>query len=439
MVPAKDAFSFIQDADSEIYDILLREITREDQTLELIASENFVSYPVLQMAGGVMTNKYAEGYPGARYYGGCEHVDEAENLARDRAKKLFDCEYVNVQPHSGSQANMAALMTFLNTGDTIMGLDLAHGGHLSHGSPVNFSGKLYNVVSYQVDRNTGRVDFDSVRKSAVEHKPKLIICGGSAYPRFIEFENFRAIADEIGAFLMADIAHPSGLVAAGLHPSPMPYCDVVTTTTHKTLRGPRGGMIMLGKDFENKWGAVAPKTGRTKMISELIDSTVMPGIQGGPLMHIIAAKAIAFGEALQPEFKKYAQDIIDNAHTMSEALLEKDYQLVSGGTDTHVILIDLSNKGVSGKAAEKTLERAGITVNKNMVPFDKRSPFITSGIRLGTPAITTRGMGKEEMRKIVQFIDQILNDIENDTIVENVKLEVKSLCKFFPLYRELHD
>ena len=439
MVPAKDAFSFIQDADSEIYDILLREITREDQTLELIASENFVSYPVLQMAGGVMTNKYAEGYPGARYYGGCEHVDEAENLARDRAKKLFDCEYVNVQPHSGSQANMAALMTFLNTGDTIMGLDLAHGGHLSHGSPVNFSGKLYNVVSYQVDRNTGRVDFDSVRKSALEHKPKLIICGGSAYPRFIEFENFRAIADEIGAFLMADIAHPSGLVAAGLHPSPMPYCDVVTTTTHKTLRGPRGGMIMLGKDFENKWGAVAPKTGRTKMISELIDSTVMPGIQGGPLMHIIAAKAIAFGEALQPEFKKYAQDIIDNAHTMSEALLEKDYQLVSGGTDTHVILIDLSNKGVSGKVAEKTLERAGITVNKNMVPFDKRSPFITSGIRLGTPAITTRGMGKGEMKKIVQFIDQILNDIENDTIVENVKLDVKSLCKFFPLYRELHD
>lgn len=439
MVPAKDAFSFIQDADSEIYDILLREITREDQTLELIASENFVSYPVLQMAGGVMTNKYAEGYPGARYYGGCEHVDEAENLARDRAKKLFDCEYVNVQPHSGSQANMAALMTFLNTGDTIMGLDLAHGGHLSHGSPVNFSGKLYNVVSYQVDRNTGRVDFDSVRKSAVEHKPKLIICGGSAYPRFIEFENFREIADEIGAFLMADIAHPSGLVAAGLHPSPMPYCDVVTTTTHKTLRGPRGGMIMLGKDFENNWGTVAPKTGRTKMISELIDSTVMPGIQGGPLMHIIAAKAIAFGEALQPEFKKYAQDIIDNAHTMSEALLEKDYQLVSGGTDTHVILIDLSNKGVSGKAAEKTLERAGITVNKNMVPFDKRSPFITSGIRLGTPAITTRGMGKGEMKKIVQFIDQILNDIENDTIVENVKLDVKSLCKFFPLYRELHD
>ena len=439
MTPAKDAFSFIQDADSEIYDILLREITREDQTLELIASENFVSYPVLQMAGGVMTNKYAEGYPGARYYGGCEHVDEAENLARDRAKKLFDCEYVNVQPHSGSQANMAALMTFLNTGDTIMGLDLAHGGHLSHGSPVNFSGKLYNVVSYQVDANTGRVDFDSVRKSAVEHKPKLIICGGSAYPRFIEFENFREIADEIGAFLMADIAHPSGLVATGLHPSPMPYCDVVTTTTHKTLRGPRGGMIMLGKDFENKWGAVAPKTGRTKMISELIDSTVMPGIQGGPLMHIIAAKAIAFGEALQPEFKKYAQDIVDNAQTMSEALLEKDYQLVSGGTDTHVILIDLSNKGVTGKAAEKTLERAGITVNKNMVPFDKRSPFITSGIRLGTPAITTRGMGKEEMRKIVQFIDQILNDIENDTIVENVKLDVKSLCKFFPLYRELHD
>jgi len=436
---SKDVFSFIQNADSEIYDILMREISREDQTLELIASENFVSYPVLEMAGGVMTNKYAEGYPGARYYGGCEHVDEAENLARDRAKALFNCEYANVQPHSGSQANMAALMTFLNTGDTIMGLDLAHGGHLTHGSPVNFSGQLYNVVSYQVDRKTGRVDFDSVREMAKTHKPKLIICGGSAYPRYIEFEQFRAIADEIDAFLMADIAHPAGLVATGLHPSPMPYCDVVTTTTHKTLRGPRGGMIMMGRNVENPWGKVAPKSGRTKMISELLDSTVMPGIQGGPLMHIIAAKAIAFGEALKPEFKSYTQEIIDNAQAMAEALLEKDYHLVSGGTDTHVILIDLSNKGVTGKASEKALERAGITVNKNMVPFDERSPFITSGMRVGTPAITTRGMGTDEMLAIVELIDRVVSDIENDATIEQVKSEVQSLCNSFPLYRELHD
>lgn len=439
MTQSKDVFSFIQNADSEIYDILMREISREDQTLELIASENFVSYPVLEMAGGVMTNKYAEGYPGARYYGGCEHVDEAENLARDRAKALFNCEYANVQPHSGSQANMAALMTFLNTGDTIMGLDLAHGGHLTHGSPVNFSGQLYNVVSYQVDRETGRVDFDSVREMAKTHKPKLIICGGSAYPRYIEFEQFRAIADEIDAFLMADIAHPAGLVATGLHPSPMPYCDVVTTTTHKTLRGPRGGMIMMGRNVENPWGKVAPKSGRTKMISELLDSTVMPGIQGGPLMHIIAAKAIAFGEALKPEFKSYTQEIIDNAQAMAEALLEKDYHLVSGGTDTHVILIDLSNKGVTGKASEKALERAGITVNKNMVPFDERSPFITSGMRVGTPAITTRGMGKDEMLAIVELIDRVVSDIENEATIEQVKSEVQSLCNSFPLYRELHD
>ncbi|MBC8344928.1 MAG: serine hydroxymethyltransferase [Candidatus Marinimicrobia bacterium] len=417
----------------------MREVSREDHTLELIASENFVSYPVLEMAGGVMTNKYAEGYPGARYYGGCEHVDEAENLARERAQKLFNCGYANVQPHSGSQANMAALMTFLNVGDTIMGLDLAHGGHLTHGSPVNFSGKLYNVVSYQVSRETGRVNFDECRKQAKEHKPKIIICGGSAYPRFIEFEQFREIADEVGAFLMADIAHPAGLVATGIHPSPMPYCDVVTTTTHKTLRGPRGGMILMDKDVENPWGVVAPKSGRTKMISELLNSTVMPGIQGGPLMHIIAAKAVAFGEALKPEFKTYAQQIVDNAQTMANALLEKDYQLVSGGTDTHVILIDLTHKGVTGKAAEKALERAGITVNKNMVPFDERSPFVTSGMRVGTPAITTRGMGKNEMNHIVDLIDQVISDIENDTTNDRVKSEVNTICDSFPLYRELHD
>mgnify|MGYP006132490731 FL=1 len=429
----------MKNSDFEIYNILLKEVSREDQTLELIASENFVSYPILEMAGSVMTNKYAEGYPGARYYGGCEHVDEAENLARDRAKKLFNCEYVNVQPHSGSQANMAVLMTFLNVGDTIMGLDLAHGGHLTHGSHVNFSGKLYNSVSYQVNKETGRVDFDSVRSIAKEFKPKLIICGGSAYPRHIEFQQFREIADEVGSFLMADIAHPSGLVAAGLHPSPMSYCDVITTTTHKTLRGPRGGMIMMGNDIENKWGIVAPKSGRTKMVSELLDSTVMPGIQGGPLMHIIAAKAIAFGEALKPDFKIYAQEVIDNAKAMSEVLLSKGYKLISGGTDTHVILIDLSNKGVTGKVAEKTLEQAGITVNKNMVPFDKRSPFITSGIRVGSPAITTRGMGKNEMVKIVDLIDKIITNIEDESMIKKVKTEVQSLCSSFPLYSELHN
>ena len=397
MLDTSKAYSHIKNSDKELYDILLRELDRENNTLELIASENFASYPILEMAGSVMTNKYAEGYPGARYYGGCIHVDEAENLARDRAKKLFDCEYVNVQPHSGSQANMAVLMTFADLGDTIMGLDLAHGGHLTHGSKVNFSGKMYNAVTYQVDKNTGRVDLKNVLEIAKKYKPKVIICGGSAYPRFIEFSDFKEIADSVGAYLMADIAHPSGLVAAGIHPSPMPYCDVVTTTTHKTLRGPRGGMIMMGKDFENKWDIVAPKSGRVKMASEILDTAVMPGIQGGPLMHIIAAKAIAYGEALDPGFKEYAANIVKNAKKMADEFIKKGYEIISGGTDTHVVLIDLTNKDVSGKAAEKSLEKAGITVNKNMVPFDKRSPFITSGIRVGTPALTTRGMGTEEM------------------------------------------
>ena len=432
-------FSHIKKSDQQVYDILLRELDREHNTLELIASENFVSYPVLEMAGGVMTNKYAEGYPGARYYGGCEHVDEAENLARERAKKLFQCEYANVQPHSGSQANMATLMTFADIGDTIMGLDLAHGGHLTHGSKVSFSGKMYNSVSYQVDQDTGRVNFDSVSEIAHKYKPKVIICGGSAYPRHVEFSEFKTIADEIGAFLMADIAHPSGLVAAGLHPSPMPFCDVVTTTTHKTLRGPRGGMIMMGKDSENKWDIVAPKSGRIKMVSEILDSAVMPGIQGGPLMHIIAAKAIAFGEALEPNFKVYAQSIIDNAKTMATALQSKGYELISGGTDTHVVLIDLSNKNVTGKAAEKALERAGITVNKNMVPFDKKSPFITSGIRVGTPAITTRGMGCDEMNQIVSLIDEVITNIDDQTAIERVNKSVIEICQSFPLYNELHE
>ena len=432
-------YSHVKSSDKEIYDILLRELDREYNTLELIASENFVSYPILEMAGSVMTNKYAEGYPGARYYGGCIHVDEAENLARDRAKELFKCEYANVQPHSGSQANMAVLMTFADIGDTIMGLDLAHGGHLTHGSKVNFSGKMYNAVSYQVNKETGRVDLDSVLEIAKKYKPKVIICGGSAYPRFVEFSDFKEIAESVGAYLMADIAHPSGLVAAGIHPSPMPYCDVVTTTTHKTLRGPRGGMIMMGKDFENNWNVVAPKSGRIKMVSEILDTAVMPGVQGGPLMHIIAAKAIAYGEALDPKFKEYAANIVNNAKTMADEFIKKDYKIISGGTDTHVVLIDLTNKGISGKAAEKSLEKAGITVNKNMVPFDTRSPFITSGIRVGTPALTTRGMGPNEMVQIVNLIDRIVTNIDDEDISKKVNAKVKELCESFPLYNELHE
>ena len=427
----------LQTSDHELYNILVSEVSRENTTLELIASENFVSYPVLEMAGGVMTNKYAEGYPGKRYYGGCEFVDEAENLARDRANQLFGVEYSNVQPHSGSQANMAVLMTFIDVGDTILGLDLAHGGHLTHGSKVNFSGNLYHSVSYQVKKETGRVDFDQVLSLAREHKPKLIICGGSAYPRFIEFEDFKEIADDVGAFLMADIAHPSGLVATGLHPSPVPYCDVITTTTHKTLRGPRGGMIMMGKDSGNPWEIVAPKSGRLKNISELLDSAVMPGIQGGPLMHIIAAKAVAFGEALQPDFTVYTQQIIDNAKAMANEFLSRDYDLVSGGTDTHIILIDLTKKAITGKAAENALEKAGITVNKNMVPFDKRSPFISSGIRIGTPAVTTRGMTQDDMVKIVALIDTVIEKPNDEDNIVRVKAEVNDLCSSFPLYSEL--
>jgi len=428
--------SYIEKLDPELYEIIKREQNREHDTLELIASENFTSPAILEAAGGIMTNKYAEGYPGKRYYGGCIHVDEAENLAIDRLKKLFGVEYANVQPHSGSQANMAVFMTFLNPGDTIMGLELSHGGHLTHGSAVNFSGQLYNSISYHVDKETGRVNFDEVRSLALEHKPKMIICGGSAYPRYVEFDKFYEVAQEIGAFLMADIAHPSGLVAAGVHPSPVPYCDVITSTTHKTLRGPRGGIIMMGKDRENTWGKIAPKSGRTKMISELLDSSVMPGMQGGPLMHIISAKAIAFGEAIKDEFKLYAKKIVDNAKVMAQEFIEMDYDIVSGGTDTHVVLMDLSNKGISGKAAEKALEKAGITVNKNMVPFDQRSPFITSGIRVGTPAITTRNMGSSEMKKIASFINTVVTDADNDDTIQNVKSQVKELCDSFPIYEE---
>jgi glycine hydroxymethyltransferase len=421
--------------DTAIFNSIQAEYNRQMNTLELIASENFTSKAVMEAVGSVLTNKYAEGYPGKRYYGGCEEVDIAENIARDRAKELFSAEYANVQPHSGSQANMGVYLTFIKPGDTVLGLNLAHGGHLTHGSPVNFSGTLYNFVSYGVSRETGRVDFGEVLRLAKEHKPKLIICGGSAYPRFIEFENFRQVADEVGAFLMADIAHPSGLVAAGLHPSPWPHCHVATSTTHKTLRGPRGGLILMGKDFENRWSKIAPKSGRVKMLSELIDSAVMPGMQGGPLMHVIAGKAVSFAEALQPEYELYCGQIVNNAQVLASSLLELGYDLVSGGTDTHVILIDLTKTGVTGKKSENTLERAGITTNKNLVPFDERSPMVTSGIRLGTPAMTTRGMGVDEMKKIAILIDRVIQNIDDEKVISKVREEVTHLCSSFPLYR----
>lgn len=424
----------IRRQDPDLFAALEGELQRERSSIELIASENFTSRAVLEAGGTVLTNKYAEGYPGKRYYGGCEFVDQAEELARQRARELFRCDYANVQPHSGSQANMGVYFTVLEPGDTMMGLDLAHGGHLTHGSPVNFSGKLYNIVSYGVARETGRVDFTEVRRLAHKHHPKLIICGGSAYPRFIEFDQFREVASEVDALLMADIAHPAGLVATGHHPTPWPYCDFVTSTTHKTLRGPRGGLIIMEHDRENPWGVVAPKSGRVKRIGELLDGTVMPGIQGGPLMHIIAAKAVAFGEALKPEFKEYCGQIVRNAAQLAESFLKLDYKLVSGGTDTHLILVDLSDRELSGKSAETVLEAAGLTVNKNMVPFDKRSPLITSGIRIGTPAVTTRGMRESEMQVIAELIDRVLRDPEGEDTRQAVKGEVADLCQAFPLY-----
>jgi len=420
--------------DKEVYNSIEKELSRQENTLEMIASENFTSPSVMEAVGSALTNKYAEGYPGKRYYGGCEAVDISENLARDRAKKLFKAEYANVQPHSGSQANMGVYLTLLNPGDVVMGLNLSHGGHLTHGSSVNFSGKLYEFISYGVNKNTGRVDFNEVAILAKKYKPKLIICGGSAYPRYIEFEYFRQIADDIGAFLMADIAHPSGLIAAGIHPSPWPYCHIATSTTHKTLRGPRGGLILAGKDFENNWGVVAPKSGRIKMVSELIDSAVMPGIQGGPLMHVIAGKAVAFGEALKPDFSIYCKQIVKNAKKLAEILLGFGYKIVSGGTDTHLVLVDLTNKKISGKKAEITLERAGITTNKNMVPFDEKSPLITSGIRIGTPALTSRGMKEIEMEKIAHLFNDVITNIDNEDIIQNVRKQVLELCVDFPLY-----
>jgi glycine hydroxymethyltransferase len=427
-------FKEIKKTDPAIYDAVIKEIDRQNNKLELIASENFVSKAVLETAGSVLTNKYAEGYPGKRYYGGCDYVDVAENLARDRAKELFKCEYANVQPHSGSQANMAVYFTYLQPGDTILGMDLSHGGHLTHGSPVNFSGRLYRVFSYGVRKEDGRIDIDQVARLADEHKPKMIVAGASAYSRFYEFEKFREIADRIGAVLFADVAHPAGLIAAGLHPSPIPYCDIVTSTTHKTLRGPRGGLILMGKDLENKMGIVAAKSGRTKMMSEIIDGMVMPGMQGGPLMHIIAAKAVAFKEALEPAFKEYAKQIIKNAQSLCNTLIELGYDIVSGGTDNHVFLVDLTKKGITGKEAENALQSAGITVNKNMVPFDVKSPFITSGIRIGTPALTSRGMKENEMKIIAKMIDKVLTNIGDEKVGKKILQDIKELCSHFPLY-----
>ena len=423
-------------ADPEVFNSIEQEFHRQQNTLEMIASENFTSPNVMEAVGSVLTNKYAEGYPGKRYYGGCDAVDLAENLARDRAKELFQAEYANVQPHSGSQANMGVYLTLLQPGDTVMGLNLSHGGHLTHGSPVNFSGKLYKFISYGVDKNTGRVNFDEVSALAKKHKPKLIVCGGSAYPRFIEFEMFRQIADDIGALLMADIAHPSGLVATGIHPSPWPHCHVVTSTTHKTLRGPRGGLILMGKDFENTWGEVASKSGRVKMVSELIDSAIMPGIQGGPLMHVIAGKAVAFGEALKTSYIQYCEQIVKNAQILAETLLNLGYDIVSGGTDTHLVLIDLTQKEISGKKAEIALEEAGITTNKNMVPFDERSPMVTSGIRIGTPALTTRGFRENEMLQVANLIDNVIQNIQDETIIKNTRSSVSELCAQFPIYED---
>lgn len=423
--------------DAEIFNVLQSEIGRQTNKLELIASENFVSPAVLEAAGSVLTNKYAEGYPGKRYYGGCEFVDQAEDIARDRLKKLFGAEYVNVQPHSGSQANMAVLMTFMKPGYKFLGLSLAHGGHLTHGSPVNFSGKLYEAVGYELNEQTGLLDYDKISDLAKKEKPKMIITGASAYSRDWEYKKFREIADSVGAFLMCDMAHPAGLISKGLLNNPLEYCDIVTSTTHKTLRGPRGGIILIGKDKENPWSLTTPKGDRVKMISELIDSMVMPGIQGGPLMHIIMAKAVAFGEALSDSFKDYVLQVRKNAKALSSKLIEYDFNIVSGGTDNHLMLIDLTNKNITGKQAEIALEHAGITVNKNMVPFDKRSPFVTSGIRVGTPALTTRGMKEKEMETIASIINKAIASFENEKVLADLQEEVKKFTKSFPLFAEI--
>ncbi|WP_396217687.1 serine hydroxymethyltransferase [Flavobacterium sp.] len=412
--------------DELIFDLILDEQDRQIHGIELIASENFVSDQVMEAAGSCLTNKYAEGYPGKRYYGGCEVVDIVEQVAIDRVKELFGAEYANVQPHSGSQANTAVFAACLKPGDKILGFDLSHGGHLTHGSPVNFSGKLYTASFYGVEEETGLLNYDKIQEIATKEKPKMIIAGASAYSRDMDFKRFREIADSVGALLLADISHPSGLIAKGLLNDPIPHCHIVTTTTHKTLRGPRGGLIMMGKDFENPWGLTTPK-GEIRMMSHILDMSVFPGNQGGPLMHIIAAKAVAFGEALTDEFFRYALQMQKNAKAMAEAFNKRGYKLISGGTDNHMMLIDLRNKNISGKDAENALVKAEITVNKNMVPFDDKSPFVTSGIRVGTPAITTRGLVEEDMETVVALIDKVLMNYTNEAVIEEVAEEVNEL------------
>lgn len=419
--------------DKQIFKLIKKEKKRQINGLELIASENFVSKNVLKAAGSVLTNKYAEGYPNKRYYGGCEVVDQVEQIAIDRAKQLFNAAYANVQPHSGSQANAAVYQAVLQPGDKVLGFDLSHGGHLTHGSPVNFSGKLYNFVSYGVDKATGRIDYDALEKTAISEKPKLIIAGASAYSRDMDFKRFRAIADKCGALLMADISHPAGLIAKGILNDPLPHCHIITTTTHKTLRGPRGGMILMGKDFDNPFG-LKLKNGNLRKMSSLLNSAIFPGMQGGPLEHIIAAKAVAFGEALTDDFLHYQIQVKKNAKAMAEAFVKRDYQLISDGSDNHMMLIDLRNKNITGKEAENALVKAEITVNKNMVPFDDKSPFITSGIRVGTAAVTTRGLKEKDMDKVVAFIDKVITNYNDETVLESVGVKVTELMKDLPLF-----
>ena len=421
----------------EVFRLIDKELDRQQKGIELIASENFTSQDVMKAMGSVCTNKYAEGLPGKRYYGGCEIVDQIEQLAIDRAKELFNAEWANVQPHSGAQANAAVLLGCLNARDRLLGFDLSHGGHLTHGSPVNFSGKLYDAASYGVNENTGLVDMNEVEAKAIQHKPKLIICGASSYSRDWDYERFRAIADQVGAVLLADISHPSALIATGILKSPMEHCHIVTTTTHKTLRGPRGGMILMGKDFENPWGLKTPK-GAIKMMSSVLDGAVFPGTQGGPLEHVIAAKAVAFGEALKPEFRHYCKQVVANANVLASTLTEKGYKIISGGTDNHLMLIDLRTKdeNLTGRTAENTLVRADITINKNTVPSETRSPFVTSGIRLGTPAVTTRGFKEPEMLIVADLIDEVLSNVDNDSVIAEVKTKVHQLTSKFPLYSQ---
>ena len=438
MVAVAQSFSSLRDPvvviDPDISHLIDAEKSRQQNNLELIASENIAPFAVRQAMSSVLTDKYAEGYPGARYYGGCEFVDEIENIARDRVKKLFGAEYANVQPHSGTQANTAVYFTFIKPGDTVMGMDLSHGGHLTHGSPVNFSGQLYHFVPYGIDPQTERLDYQRIADQAKSVRPKMITVGASAYSRAIDFKAFREIADSVGAFLFADIAHPSGLIAKGHLPSPIPYAHVVTSTTHKTLRGPRGGIILMGKDFENPFGAVAAKSGRTKMMSELLDTMVIPGVQGGPLMHVIAAKAVGFKLNLQDEFTDYTGQVIKNARRLALAMMNLGFKVLSSGTDNHLMLIDLRNKDVNGKVAQLTLDQAGITCNKNSVPFDDKSPLITSGIRLGTPAITTRGMKEAEMDQVAEFIARALNAQGDTNELLAIKAQVSEMCAGFPAH-----